>query len=150
MNAFDFNKRYLPTGTTLDILNLETREKEYWSLYNNQLSKDIETWYSDKNKESFTKLTPIEKKEFADLYFNGKRYYNPNNKSYMFIKTIIDGNDITYNYLVTKEFTIDELKKFKNTSRSFKEFEEEPYIISIPNSWVNNGESYPIETYWIK
>lgn len=150
MNAFDFNKRYLPTGTTLDILNLETREKEYWSLYNDQLSKDIETWYSDKNKELFTKLTPIEKKEFADLYFNGKRYYNPNNKSYMFIKTIIDGNDITYNYLVTKEFTIDELKKFKNTSRSFKEFEEEPYIISIPNSWVNNGESYPIETYWIK
>ena len=62
MNVFDFNKRYLPTGTTLDILNLETREKEYWSLYNNQLSKDIETWYSDKNKKLFTKLTPIEKK----------------------------------------------------------------------------------------
>ena len=34
--------------------------------------------------------------------------------------------------------------------RSWQEVVGQPYIISIPNSWVDNGESYPIETYWIK
>ena len=130
-NVPTFNRgRYLPIGTTLDILEDGENKLYMISGYDrdgNVVGVNNLKYFFNSDKLSY---------EFTKYHLGEKKYTEENGYSYDF--TLEDE---------FRDFTIDELSEFKHMSRSFENGKNESKLISIPRRYIGeDGVSHDLIT----